>query len=222
MQDGPAEAPYIVLCEGNAERSFLNRLLRLRWGATSEFSVRCTHTQADPDRCAGRSGLKDTLLALDAVKAFHPRLVRGIAIVFDGDNDRDGRFGEIMEAMRESKLKYPRPNNPLEIAPGDPSVGVYLHPVHLDELIFEALRESHQDLIAPVNAFELATLHRTEKWKYGAKSKMRLRAMIAASWERDPSGALAHFLETSDSPVDFKHSCFDALMAFLDDFRAKA
>jgi hypothetical protein len=224
MEDGPVSAPYQIICEGSADRVFLTRLLQSPWGVT-DFAVRCTHT-TDSRRCAGRSGLKDTLLAVDAVRATINGSLRGIAIVFDSDDDPAGRFNEIIEAIRASKLGYPKPTAPLEISKGDPSIGVVLlpwfdRPGHLDELLFESLKESHSDLLTPVEDYQAATSHRIGDWKFGSKSKMRLRCVIAASHEPDPGVALSYLLETSKSPVDFHHKSFDQLMTFFDDFRRK-
>ncbi|HTB11557.1 MAG TPA: DUF3226 domain-containing protein [Bryobacteraceae bacterium] len=219
MEDGPVSAPYVVLCEGSADRAFINRLLQSR--GITDIAVRCTHTGTDP-RCAGRSGLKDSLLALDAVRATIKDAARGIAIVFDGDDDTNLRFNEIIEDLKQSKLGYPRPSKPLEIAKGDPSVGIALLPCHLDELIFNSLGASHKDLLQPIEDFQKATVHRTEKWKNRSLSRMRLRCLIAASHEPDPGASLTFLLESSKGPVDFQHSCFDWLMDFLTEFRNTA
>lgn len=92
MDDGPASAPYQIICEGSADRVFINRLLRFRWGVT-DMAVRCTH--AEGRGCAGRGALTETLLALDAVRTTQPRAVRGIAVVFDSDDKPEDSFKAI-------------------------------------------------------------------------------------------------------------------------------
>jgi hypothetical protein len=217
MEDGPVSAPYVVLCEGSADRAFVTRLLQSR--GITDIAVRCTHTGANPRGCAGLSGLRESLLALDAVRATVKDAVRGIAIVFDGDDDTDLRFKEIIEDLKQSKLGYPRPSKPLEIAKGNPSIAIALLPCHLDELIFNSLDSSHKDLLQPIEDFQKATVHRTEKWKNRSLSKMRLRCLVAASHEADPGASLTFLLESSKGPVDFQHPCFDWLIEFLTDFR---
>jgi hypothetical protein len=229
MDDGSEQAPYYVICEGPADRALITRLLQVRWGVT-DFSVRCTHSD-DPDnhQCAGKSGLTATLRAADAVRAIHPRAARGIAIVFDSDDNPTANFKSILDSIKAAKLSYPVPTAPLEIArrKDAPSIAIALLPWHdtqghLDELVFEALQQSHADLLQPIADYRTATAHRTGTWRFSIQSKMKLRCMIAASFEKDPSRSLAYLLEGSDCPVDFKHSCFDRLVAFLDEFRAKA
>lgn len=227
VEDGAADAPYVIVCEGSADRVFITRLLQRRWGVT-DISVRCTHQKNDR-RCGGKDGLTETLLALDAVRATNPGRVRGIVIVFDSDDDPLTSFEAIIESIRAAKLSYPLPDRVLEVKPGTrsaPAIAVALLPWmdrvgHLDELIFEALRESHQDLLQPISDFQQATAHRNGGWKITKQSKMRLRCMIAASHEPDPSLALSFLLESSLCPVDFYHPAFDQLVAFLEDFRTK-
>jgi hypothetical protein len=163
-------------------------------------------------------------LALDAIRETKPGVARGIVILFDSDEDSDVQFKAIIESIRNAKLKYPLPDKLLEIKRGDPTIAVGLLPWinrqgHLDELIFESLQESHKDLLTPIEEYCKGTAHRTGTWKFGKKSKMRLRCMIAASHEADPSIGLRYFLESSKCPVDFNHACFDPLVKFLEEFR---
>jgi hypothetical protein len=227
LEDGPESAPYQIICEGSADRVFINKLLQFRWGVT-EMAVRCTHIQ--DRRCAGRDALTKSMLALDAVRSTQPKAIRGIAIVFDSDDKPEDSFKDVIKSIRASKLGYPLPDKLQEVKNGKngtPSIAVSLIPGidrsgHLDELIFEALSESHSDLLVPIGDYQTATDHRTRDWKIGPKAKMKLRCMLAASHEPDPSVSLTWFLESSDCPVDFGHTCFDPLMNFLEDFRKKA
>jgi hypothetical protein len=225
MADGSDSSPYQVVCEGGADLTFITKLLQARWGV-HDFGVRCTKTGKD-NRCAGTSGLTETLQALDAIRATKAGAARGIAIVFDSDDDATSSFDNIVKSIREAKLKYPLPDRPLEVKAGNPSIAVALIPWidrkgHLDELIFEALNDSHRDLLQPIEDFRMATSHRTGSWSFGAQSKMKLRCMLAASHQRDPGIALNYWLQSSGCPVDLWHPCFDQLMAFFEDFRNKA
>jgi hypothetical protein len=166
---------------------------------------------------------------VDAVRAINPNKVRGIAIVFDSDEEPQKSFEAIIESIRATKLSYPLPDRPLEIKAGSasaPSITIALLPWadkigHLDELLFESLKDSHEDLLQPIADYQTATQHRIGSWKYGKLSKMRLRCMIAASYEKDPSIALSYMLESKGCLIDFFHPCFDQLVAFLEDFRGK-
>src|SRR5579863_6161312 len=130
MNDGPASAKFIIVCEGNADRVFITRLIQSRWGSVPDVAVRCTH--AGDDRCAGRNGLTPTLLALDAARSTITDAVKGIAIVFDSDDDPSKSFKEIIESIRAAKLSYPLPSNPLEVKAGSsyPAIGIALIPWH--------------------------------------------------------------------------------------------
>jgi hypothetical protein len=228
IEDGHVAAPYAIICEGSADRAFITRLLQARWGVT-DISVRCTHQKGERG-CGGRDALTESLRALDAVRSTIPGAVRGIAIVFDSDDEPQKSFEAIINSIKAAKLSYPLPAKPLEVMPSTtsaPSIAIALLPWvdrtgHLDELIFESLRESHRDLLQPIDDFQAATNHRTGHWKAGKKSKMRLRCMIAASHEPDPSLALSFLLESSSCPVDFYHPSFNQLTDFLEDFRSKA
>jgi len=154
-----------------------------------------------------------------------PGRVRGILILFDSDDDSNKTFESVIDSIKQTKLKYPQPSKLLEIKPGDPAMAVATLPWidkmgHLDELVFEALQVSHADLLEPIRQYCEATSHRTKTWAVAKKSKMRLRCMIAASNEKDPSISLRYYLETKHCPVDFHHPCFDQLMAFIEKFRS--
>lgn len=83
------------------------------------------------------------------------------------------------------------------------------------------MADDHSDLIEPISIFQRDTAHRIGKWKFGKQSKMRLRCMIAASHEQDPSLALSYFLESSDCVVKFDHPAFNKVAAFIKDFMEK-
>jgi hypothetical protein len=198
--------------------------METRWGAV-DFSVRCTRTKHS-DGCAGIDGLTETLLALEAVRSISPKPIKGVAIIFDSDDDPQKRFAGIIQAIKNAKLKYPLPDRLLEVKPGDPAIAISLIPSidrqgNLDELIYESLQVSHADLLDPVNRYCADTSTRTGDWAYGKKSRMKLRCMIAASHKKDPGIALSHFLKTSKTPVDFRSPCFDHIIDFLQDFRFK-
>jgi len=153
-----------------------------------------------------------------------PGRVKAILIIFDSDDDPNNTFKGIIAAMKETKLKYPQPTRLLEIKAGDPAIAIATLPWvtrigHLDELIFEALQESHVDLMEPLKTYCEGTSHRTGSWSFGKKSKMRLKCLIAASHKPDPTASLKFFLETSDCPVDFNNPCFDTIVDFIKHFR---
>lgn len=226
MQDGPESAPCQIVCEGNADRVFLTRLIASR--TISDCAVRCTHESApNHQRCAGRDSLTKTLLALDAIRNLNPEAVKGIAIVFDSDEDPAASFKSAQESIRSAKLFYPIPDRPLEIKPSTskhPTIAIALIPWHdrqghLDELIFEALSTIYTDLLRPIDQYYADTKHRTGAWSFGSKSNFRLRCMLAASHQEDPSISLAYWLESSKCPIDYKDACFDKLAGFIEAFR---
>ena len=152
--------PFRVVCEGRADAAFFNRLFDAR--GLGNFEAECARTANDVGRCAGKSGITDTLLALKGVADLYPRRLQGIVIAVDSDDDPDKAFQSVRQAIRMAKAQLPVPSKLLqpEVDPQgtDPSIVVMCvpwvdAPGHLDSLLFESMRTTHNDLMSPIDDF---------------------------------------------------------------------
>lgn len=218
--------PCRVLCEGAADSAFFNSLIRIRGIMNCEAD--CARTDKEPNRCAGKNGIMDTLRGLKGYAEINPGKLRGVVIAVDADTDPKQRLKETVEAIKAAGLKSPSKYS--EIRPrikedefalaiiGVPSGDT---PGNLDLLLFNAMQTTHSDLIAPLDNFCMQTQARNGHWEIGPRSKMKLRCTIAASYEDDPGLSLSYLLSRNDNPIDLKHAAFNPISEFLIAFEAK-
>jgi hypothetical protein len=212
-----------VVCEGAADAAFFNSLIKVRKIANCEAD--CARLNTEPNRCAGKNGITDTLQGLKGYAEINPGKLRGVVVAIDVDTDPKQRLKETIEAIRAADLKSP--TKYLEIRPrikddefalaiiGVPSPDA---PGNLDLLLFNAMADSHADVMRPLEDFCAATHARNGHWLISSKSKMRLRCTIAATYQDDPGLALSYLLLRHDSPIDLAHLTFNPIAAFLTDF----
>jgi hypothetical protein len=58
----------------------------------------------------------------------------------------------------------------------------------------------------------------TDSWLESKRSKMRLRALIAAACASDPNTGLVYAWNRSEDLIPLEHSCFDQVTEFLASF----
>jgi hypothetical protein len=218
--------PCRIVCEGPADREFFNSLIRIR--GINNCEADCARADKD-QRCLGRTGITPTLRGLKGFAEIEPDRIRGVIIAVDTDHDPRQRLREIIGFIIAGDLNSP--NDYLEIRRhGKGSefdiaiLGIPWgnRPGNLDLLLFEAMRTSHADLMAPLDDFCDRTRARNGHWAIGPKSKMRLRCTLAASYEDDPGRSLSYLLQSKTNPIDLNHNVFDAIAEFLTTFEQTA
>lgn len=216
--------PCRVVCEGRDDAAFFTRLFETH--SIEGFEVDCARTNNKPTGCAGKSGITDTLLSLKGVSDLNPGVLRGIVIAVDSDEDPRKAFEHARQAIRNTKLQLPVPDQALvpksDPQGVDPALAILCIPWidatgHLDSLLLESIHTSHGDLIDPIEEFCKKTEHRTRDWSQNNKLKMKLRCAIAASEEGEPGLSLAYFLQSSACQINFRDPTFDKIVAFLSD-----
>ncbi|HLY61931.1 MAG TPA: DUF3226 domain-containing protein [Terriglobia bacterium] len=225
MGNSVIKKAFHIVCEGRDDKAFFTKLFEAH--GIQDFEAECARTNNDPKRCAGKSGITDTLLGLKAVNDLNPGILRGIIIAVDSDEDPAKSFESVRRSIKETKMQLPVPDQALipKLDPQgmDPAIAILSipwidQPGHLDSLLFDSMQTSHADLIAPIEDFCDSTEHRTRDWAQNNKSKMKLRCAIAASKEGEPGLSLAYFLESSECEINFKDVKFNKIVNFIKEF----
>ena len=188
----------------------------------------CARLDKEPNRCAGKNGITDTLRGLKGYAEINPGKLRGVVIAVDADTDPKQRLKETVEAIKAADLKSPSKYSEIMPRVKEDEFALAIIGVpsgntagNLDLLLFNAMQVTHADLIAPLDDFCKQTQARNGHWAIGPKSKMRLRCTIAASYEDDPGLSLSYLLSRSDNPIDLNHGAFNSISEFLIAFEAK-
>ena len=217
--------PCRIICEGAADSSFFNSLIGIRGILNCEAD--CARLNKEPNRCAGKDGITDTLRGLKGYAEIEPGELRGVVIAIDTDTNPKERLGETVTAIKNAGLKSPTKYLEIRERLKDEEfaiaiLGIPWHdrPGNLDLLLFDAMQITHADILPPLDQFCGQTQARNGHWAVGPKAKMRLRCTIAASYGDDPGIALSYLLRSGHNPIDLTHVVFDPIADFLGKFIA--
>src|SRR5260370_8324059 len=109
MPNATIRQPCRVVCEGAADSAFFNSLIRIRGIPNCEAD--CARSDKDPNRCAGKNGITDTLRGLKGYAELNPGKLRGVVIAIDADTDPKQRLKETFEAIKAPDLNSPTQNS---------------------------------------------------------------------------------------------------------------
>ncbi len=220
-QLGFDERPWLILCEGEGDKRFFDKLIEFR-NIPKEFQVRFPDRAGDPT--GGRSKFGKWLDIQRLGSEDFRKNVKSILIVSDNDRVPADSFEEVRAALKEAK-GFPVPNTEKVVAKAKdfPSIVVLMlpdgRPGNLETLCLEAALHKWPTIRTPLDAFVVATP--PNSWHAGKQSKMRLQAVIAATCEDRPeTGFVGHWREHNRYHVPLDHAVFDGLEQFLKGFRA--
>jgi hypothetical protein len=215
--------PCRIVCEGAADRSFFNSLIKAH--KIPHCEAGCAHFDKDPYKCAGKNGITETLRGLKGYAEIEPGKLLGVVVAIDTDSDPKARLKETIESVKAADLKSP--TKYLEPMPrtkeGEFSIAILGIPWHdkagnLDLLLFEAMQITHADVIPALDTFCTQTQAHNGGWPIGPKAKMKLRCTIAATYRPDPGKSLSFLLSSSTNPIDLTRPEFNPIATFLSGF----
>jgi hypothetical protein len=213
------EAPFVVACEGFGDVCLVEQLLKLR--QIENCRVGC------PSRTGVGGDGKDYLnkyLAAIALAADSGAIkeLRALLVIVDADLDPKAAFDSACEALRFAE--YPAPDAPyVSKETGGFKVAVYLIPGAneigtLEHLLLRAAFDSDSKAEACVDAF-LGCIGKAPQNEPNSAAKMKMSALVAASFPKNPWATPGPLLQSSDNdlvPIGsprFKHLA-DFLVAF--------
>ncbi len=205
------ESPYVIVCEGWQDASFVCALLR-------DMEINnCDVTY--PAKVDGGNG-KEAIGKVVQLLAGRASSLWGVAIIADADPDPEKSFKDICIGFA---APFKAPANCFEIADGKRHrTAVFLIPGKdktgaLEHLFLDAITQVN------VNALQCVDIYRdccqtTENWSENMIGKMRLTAYVAANCEKNPACSPA-FLWTSKHQVfEITNPAFQEIRDFLTAF----
>ncbi|MGB6429084.1 MAG: DUF3226 domain-containing protein, partial [Candidatus Acidiferrales bacterium] len=148
-----------------------------------------------------------------------------VVLVIDADDNPVAAFNEGCVAFARANIENPAKQYPvpttvdLITTTGSPATAVVLipgsdQPGCLDTLLLPSFEERYAaDSVRCVSEF-CECVNGAERGET-RHSKLRLRALIAASQHRNPGVSLSYLLEEKNCPVELAHASFDPLRALL-------
>lgn len=199
----------MLICEGRADRAFFKALLEVR----GISGVRVETTAQTNYDTGGITKIGSKLRSLK-ISSTQPKYSRYL-IVVDADDDRDAAFKLVCDQI-ECVVPGVRPVREAESIGVGTQYMVVLIPGGslgcLETLCCLAARDYNSQITSAVDTF-YAQL-RCDQWsRQNSRSKLWLRAILAASWEKDPSIYLKSVF-TDKGPrklIDLQHEAFNHL-----------
>jgi hypothetical protein len=225
MRRGPLttfERPWLILCEGDSDKKFLDRLIDARIPLLkNQFHVQF------PDRkgaWGGRSLFGSYLADLQETSPTFQAKVEAVLIVSDNDDDPVKSWGEVTTELGKAKFPIP-PTERVATKPkkGFPQVAVLMwpdgRPGNLETVCIDAIY-AKWTIKRPLDAFVNATP--AKGWGISKQSKMRMHATLAATCATAPEATFAaHWDEAPQYHViSLAHPSFNWIEAFLSGFGA--
>jgi hypothetical protein len=223
------ENPFVVVCEGSGDARFVFELLKIRQIESCSVGF--------PNEMDSRGGGKDaigryieSIFTWFTIHAAFP--LRGVLIVLDADDDPHSAFDLACKALRDAGLHAPKKafaRETVEPKEGNPvTVAVYLIPGllqngeqetgTLEDILLTAAFEKNPQFQGCLDEF-IDCIGKTPELKSNKKAKMRLSALVGASFPSNPWASVDKLLASSKNdlvPIDSIH--FKPLGDFLAEF----
>ena len=203
-------SPFIVVCEGFHDVSFVCNLLR-HLGITN-----CDVTF--PKKTDGGNG-KDRIVNVLRGLASRKTGLEGVMVLWDADINPATSFSDAQAAFTFPNTPFTPPPNPFMIHNGTIKTAVFLTPGTgrtgtLEHLMLDAARNHNPVLAACVEDLCQCTGLDQRNMSDNDKAKARLAAMIATSCD-EPICSLAWIWNKVGNPIPINSPVFQELSDFL-------
>lgn len=176
------EHPRLILCEGPEDVGFFHRLIRDRHLPNCHIS----HTGVGRYDAGGNTKFCQKLRSLRLNRSFSHTVER-ILVVTDSDEDAVASFEAVRDQIESAG--YAAPVTPGVTVSGSPAMCLITLPLYsvgnLECILAAAARIPDAARTAFVDHF-VDQVALAPEWTDAKKGKLWLRAMVAASWPRDP------------------------------------
>ncbi len=219
--DNDFSKPWFLLCEGQADKRFLDSLLQQR-GLEGEFRIE--HPQREEDGAGGRGKFGAKLNGLLANESFL-QSVKGILVVSDNDDDPNASFADVQQQLRQVEgIEVPHAPRVVVRNRGLPAVSVLMIPFdgspgNLESVCLPSAYEkwANHSLQQKVDAF-VSDLP-VASWSGNKQAKARMHTIIAATCEPKPDASFSlYWTVKEDFRIPVSHASFDGIAEFIADF----
>jgi hypothetical protein len=212
--------PFLVLCEGEGDKRFLENLILFRH-IPDEFQIRF------PDRAqtgqGGRSKFGPWLSDVFAASESFRQNIKAILLMSDNDEVPADSFREVQDSLRRSDgFPIPQAEQTVERKQNFPPVSILMVPIgapgNLETLCERAYLDRWPAIRVPLDTFMAATP--ATGWNLGKQAKMRVQTIIASTCETRPeAGFVGHWRYDQQYHVPLDYLAFDPIDVFLRGFR---
>ena len=221
--DTEFDRPWLLLCEGEADRVFFNLLLKDIGGIADKFIVR--FPSRDGNGGGGRSKFGPYLANIVDTSATYRSYVKAVLIVSDSDEDADASFKEVQKSLEASnKLAMPRAPNVFGKLSGQLDIYVIMIPAgrpgRLETWCIDAaytkwpIKEAVEKFASDTGA---------ARWSPAKLEKMKIHSIIASTCENNPEASLsAHWREDPHFHIPVRDSVFDEIRTAVSKFTVEA
>jgi len=205
--------PYFVATEGMGDARFVEELLQ--FGKITNCSVGC------PSKQTGGSGKEAFLKYFSAIQTARTRAksvpLRGLLVIADADDNADGAFKAVVDAM--TGATFPVPQHPFSIEGVSFRVAIYLLPGSgrtgcLEHILLEAAITRTPHLAKCLDDFSTCS-GALKSVRPNKHAKMRMSALAAAFCEDNPWASAHTMWSDNGNPVPISSGCFKDLGQFL-------
>lgn len=211
----------VMFCEGLADKNFLRQLITIRGLPTFDYPYPVTKE----DDCISEKAKKlhsrdqfgNMLQALDSALDLKPELrnqLKGVLIVTDAGDDPSRSFRNVRNQITRVR-HFGEPTEPMNIVRGNsgrPSISVMLLPQagkrSLETVCLREMKAKMRPVYDAMQIYLRTKPIKAIKWKSEKRDKARLRCMIAATNEKDPTVSLQWAFSENEPIIDVKAQCF--------------
>ena len=209
---------WVILCEGEADKRFLDRLIQFHDITPVKFSVHFPSRGDDPTGGRGKFG-RWLAAAHETSQSFQDN-VGAVLVISDNDDNRAASFGEVAAGLTAGGFPVPQQERVVARQRDYPDIVVLMIPIgengNLETLCVRAAY-SKWDLEGCLDTYVAGTP--AAQWRLGKQSKMRMQALLAATCETQPDISLAYvWQQREEFHLPLGDPAFAGIVEFLTDF----
>ena len=212
------ERPWLLLCEGRADKMFFHKLIGHYNIFPGQFTVLFPGQKSRDG--GGRGKIGSWLSTIYVASQTFRENVKAVLIVSDNDDDPAASFLEVQAELRKAAFGVPANERTVARNGNQPAIVVLMIPMdepgNLETLCVRAAHNKW-NLQAPLEQYLDATPAAT--WRPGKQSKMRMQVILAATCETKPDTSLAHhWQEREEFHIPIGDPTFNEIVRFMRGF----
>jgi len=208
--------PYLVVCEGKSDASFLKHLLRERGRAGFDFAY--------PGQAEGGYGKDSLYTVFNALEVLEPAVsqLQAIVVVVDSDRNPATALASARNQLARTQVPYGvpedfhvaarTPDKPPVIISAIPAIN---EPGNLETLLLRSIAPHWNDIDICLEDYYNCSPAGT--WNdLNKQSKMKMQCVIAAMCADDPCCSVAYIWKYATFTGLLRQRCFDHIVDFFD------
>lgn len=214
---GPFVTSRFILGEGTEDAEFTRALIRTRQLSSCDVSP-----NIDIGKVGGNSGFRPSIIAVEPMTGFSS--VSRVVLLADNDDNPKASFTAICEQIERSRRakevgrRWGTPKKPVDVAPGDPSLSIWMWPQPgqpgcLETLLWSVISAEQPSRATCVE--EACQCAGADAWPVSKRDKARLRCFISIVCRANPALSLSNLWRDAPDLIPLTHSAFDEYANFL-------